>query len=169
MHVFEMWEKVWVLWDNPRRHKENMWSPHRKAPARIWTRTFLLWGDDANRCTAVLAIVQTHIVGQEVLWKKGFDHMFVIKKQMTSSGTLYMYSNYYIASLLCPSDWSMVQFLALSPHSKAVFGFEPCVWVELFCLGFLSQYKDVKLHPEDSPTIYTCHISKHVAQFQLPI
>lgn len=59
--------------------------------------------------------------------------------------------------------------LSTIPSQQSGFGFEPCVWVELFCLGFLSQYKDVKLHPEDSPTIYTCHISKHVAQFQLPI
>lgn len=132
MHVFEMWEKVWVLWDNPRRHKENMWSPHRKAPARIWTRTFLLWGDDANHCTAVLAIVQTHIVGQEVLWKKAFDHMFVIKK--TNDFFRNIVHVFKLLYSIITLSFGLIDGAVLStiPSQQSGFGFEPCVWVELF-------------------------------------
>ena len=44
--IFARWEEAGVPGENPHMHRENFQTPHRKAPAEIWTRNkicFTLW------------------------------------------------------------------------------------------------------------------------------
>lgn len=52
-HIVRLWEKARGPWENPSSHRENMQTSRRKSLASRGTkpRTFLLWGDSANRCT----------------------------------------------------------------------------------------------------------------------
>ena len=38
MHVFGQWEEAGIHGENPRIHRENMQTPHRKAPVYIYTK-----------------------------------------------------------------------------------------------------------------------------------
>ncbi len=36
LHVFGLWEEARVPRENPRRHRENLQTPHRRTPASLW-------------------------------------------------------------------------------------------------------------------------------------
>ena len=38
IHVFGQWEEAGIPRENPRMRRENMQTPHRKAPDEIWSR-----------------------------------------------------------------------------------------------------------------------------------
>ncbi len=57
LHVFGLWEEAGISGENPRRHEENMQTPHRKTPADRWVRTqnplAVRRQCCSNRCTTV--------------------------------------------------------------------------------------------------------------------
>ena len=56
-HVFGLWEEAGVTGENPRMHRENMQTPHRKAGAKI--RTIII-SIIANRKKA--EVIQHHLL-----------------------------------------------------------------------------------------------------------
>lgn len=55
MQAFAQWKEVGALGENPRRHRENMQTPHGKAPAdlEVQIQNFLVCNYIANHYTAV--------------------------------------------------------------------------------------------------------------------
>ena len=54
-HVFGVWEETGAPGGNPRRHGENVQTPHRQWPEdRIEPGSLALWGSSANHCATVL-------------------------------------------------------------------------------------------------------------------
>jgi len=38
MHVSGLWEEAGIAGENPYKHREKLWTPHRKNPVEIQTK-----------------------------------------------------------------------------------------------------------------------------------
>ena len=62
-HIFGLWEETGEPGGNPRRHGENVQTPHRQWPeAEIEPGSLVLWGSSANHCATVLPFLAMNVM-----------------------------------------------------------------------------------------------------------
>lgn len=108
----------------PSKHRENMQTPHREAPARWWIETDLLWGNSAKRHTIIWFIS----------CYKHFNYVTfrMFDKSITSDClfVLYVYARLLVTNLQKYSKW-------WSPPPKCVWCLMLSSWTYTSVLFFL--------------------------------